>query len=148
MSRGLLGSGLGGSGFLGGSLGGGLSGLSLLSGLSGLGLGSSLGCGYFGFFLGYGLGLSLILLGFFFQSFLNVGFLVIAHLVADGFQLGVLFSLPGIEALLGFLLAEGTLLNAALQVFHQHHAFARQDVTNSVGGNCSYVHPIECTLEI
>lgn len=47
---------------------------------------------------------------------------------------------------LGFV--KSAFLDAALEVFHQHHALAGQDVAYCVGGLCTGVNPIQSTFEI
>ena len=136
----------GGSGFgLGGSLGGSFS---LLCSLGGLGLGGSLGGGDFGFLLSYGFGLSLILLRLFLKSFLGVGLLGFTLFVPDGFEFSVFFSFPCVETALGFGLVKCALLDTALEMLHEHDAFAAKNVTDCVGGDGTNVNPIESALEI
>ena len=91
---------------------------------SGFGFGFSLGSGDFGFLLGYGFGLSFVLSLFFGQTCLSLLFLLVGFRSLYGFDFLALVSLPGIEATLCFGFVKSAFLDAALKVFHQHHALA------------------------
>ncbi len=132
-----------------------LSGSLCLSGGSLSGILCCLGCllcclcsSQLGTLLSYCLSLSLVLLGLLFKSLLSGGLLAFALLVLHCLELSGLLSLPSIETTLCLSLVKGTLLDTALQMLHQHHAFTAQNVANSLGGLCADVNPIQCAIEI
>ncbi len=144
----LFSSGSLGSSLLGGSLFSLSSFGSLSSFLGGLSLSLGLGSCDFSLLLGYSLSLSLVFLSLFLKSLLGVSLLVAYFLVLDSLELSSLLSLPSIETTLSFLFVESAFLNTALEMLHEHNAFARKDVAHGVGGDCAHVDPIKSTLEI
>ncbi len=113
-------------------------------------LGSSLssGGGSSSLLLSHLLGDGLIHLLLCFKSLLggiNLGLLLsLGHLL----QALLLVGLPCIELALSSSLVEGTLCYATLEVLHQVHTFAAQNVTYSISGLCAYLYPVQCTVEI
>lgn len=137
-----------GSSFLGGSLFSLCSFGSLSGFLGSLSLGLGLGSCDFSLLLGYCLSLSLVFLSLFLKSLLGVSLLVAYFLVLDSLELSNLLGFPSIETTLSFLFVESAFLNTALEMLHEHYAFAGKDVTHGVGGDCTHVNPIKSTLEI
>ncbi len=125
-----------GSLFSGGFLGSGSSGS-----LSG-------GSGKLGFLLGHGLSLSLILSLFSLKTFFSVKFLLVGHGSAQLVYVLLLLSLPSIKATLGFSLVKRALLHATLKVLHKKYTLVGEDSADGIGGLCTYVKPIQSTLEI
>ncbi len=114
----------------------------------GLGFSSGLSGCSLGFLLANLLSLSLVLFLFFLKCFLRGGFFAFTLFVAYSLEFSVFFCFPGVPAALEFSLVEGAFLDTALEVLHQHHAFAAKDVAHGVGGLCANVHPIQSALEI
>ena len=117
-------------GAFGSSLGGGFS---LKGGLALGGDGGSLGL------VGLLLGLETSLAG-------------VAGVVLDVALLAVNLSLFGLEPLvelhIGLLLADGTLLDANLEVAAEQDALVRKDATHSVAGLGTILHPFDSTVEV
>src|SRR5574344_1659703 len=55
---------------------------------------------------------------------------------------------PSVEFGFGGSFIKSSLANTTIQMLHQHHTFARQDVTHRVGWLCAGFNPVESTLKI
>ncbi len=108
----------------------------------------SLGCSLLGALARKFLGLGCILLHFLVKSLLCSRLLALALLVAYSIELGITLRLPQVKATLSLCLVKSTLFNTALEVFHQEHALAAENVTHGVGRNGTDVEPIKSTIEI
>lgn len=105
-------------------------------------------CSNFCFLLSHEFGLGLVLGYFILETLLGGKFLLVGHSALLSFDTSYLLSLPGIETTLSFSFVESALANAALEVLHEHNAFARQDGAYGVSGLSTYVDPIQSPLEV
>ncbi len=55
---------------------------------------------------------------------------------------------PGVETTFCLCLVESTFLNTSVEVLHQHNALFRENAANCVGRYCSYLYPIQSTVEV
>ena len=109
---------------------------------------SGLGGSDFGFLLGYGLGLGLILCLLVGETLFGGEFLSIGYRGAGSVNGGLFFLFPSIETTLSLSFVESAFLNTTLKVLHKEHTFLREDSANCVGGLSTNVYPIQSTFEI